>query len=100
MSLFYAIRSLHLETISSPSLPEYAHTHIHICSEKHRLTRPIQRRTDSYTSPAVVARGSSDDAWTHDLFDRNGDRRAQLANNPLAARLGDMYFPQERQVDE
>jgi hypothetical protein len=47
----------------------------------------LQRRPDSYSS-----RGSSKDAWTHDLFDRDGDREAILANNPLAARLGETYL--------
>ena len=54
------------------------------------MWRFFQRRIDSY-SPASKG-GSSNDTWTHDLFDRNGDKNSRLANNPLAARLGEMYF--------
>lgn len=45
---------------------------------------------DSYSSPGRRG-GSSDETWTHDLFDRNGDKSDRLAGNPLAARLGETY---------
>lgn len=61
----------------------------------------LQRRIDSYSSPGARRNTrKSDDTWTHDLFDRNGGDKRQLANNPLAIRLGETYyFLQTTKVD-
>jgi hypothetical protein len=60
---------------------------LHI-SERKLIASVFQRRVDSYSSRS---RGSANDTWTHDLFERNGDNRDRLAGNPLAARLGETY---------
>jgi len=54
---------------------------------------------DSYSS-SRGSRRDTNDTWTHDLFERNGNGRDRLAENPLAARLGETYLSYKNETDE